>query len=155
MAAPPIIHRFIGWTVTFDDDGLSLQPWLGSSIRLTWNEVKFVCPVPTLEHGPDGWQEKKNTLLRSDFRSTLQAHGLLVLYVVVKDRRPIIERTSGWTRFWLRSRLRPMQDSEDRLKPDESLLSLELHVDRRGVPWGQLLDLVSDHARFGLVVFGM
>jgi len=155
MPDPPIVHRFVGWSVTFDDEGLSLRPWLGSSVLITWDEVKFVCPVPTLERGPDGWREKKNTLLRADFRSTLESHGLLVLYVVVKDQRPVIERASGWTRFWLRSHLRPMLDSENRFQPDESLLSLELHVARLGVPWGQLLDLVSRHARFDLVVFGM
>jgi hypothetical protein len=155
MPTTPIVHRFVGWFVTFDDEGLSLRPRLGSSVLITWDDVKFVCPVPTVERCPEGWREKKNTLLRGDFCSTLQTHGLLVLYVVVKDRRPIIGRTSGWTRFWLRSRLRPMQDRDDRFMADESLVDLELDVTRLGVPWGQLLDLVSRHARFDLVVFGM
>ncbi len=150
----PVIHGDALLRLRFDDEGLVVRPWLFSPLEIGWREVEFVCPVPTLQRGPDGWQQKPLRYLSKGFRSTLESSGRLVLYVVVRDRRPILARTAGpASRAWATHRLRPMLDASDQRKKDQSLLRLDLFVQQLGGSLNPLFDLLAAHCRFDLVAF--
>ena len=139
----------------FDEAGLFVAAWPARPLRISWDEIAFVCPVPWLERTASGWQEKRYSFAPK-FRSTLQRSGRFVLYFVVRDRRPILSRAAAdgwWTRFWAKSLLKPMLDAGDRRQEDQSLLGFELDVRRLGGSLDPLLDLVNRRSRFDLVVF--
>ncbi len=137
----------------FDEAGLVVRPWPARPLRIGWDEIAFVCPVPWLEQTASGWQEKRFSFAPPSFRSTLERSGRFVLYFVVRDRRPIVSRAEGWwTRFWAISLLNPMVDAADREQADQSLLGFELDVRRLGGSLDPLLDLLHRHSRFDVVV---
>jgi hypothetical protein len=137
----------------FDEAGLVVRPWPARPLRIGWDEIDFVCPVPWIERTASGWQEKRYPFAPK-FRSTLQRSGRFVLYFVVRDRRPILKRAEGWwTRQWATLLLAPMVDASERRQEDRSLLALELDVRRLGGSLDPLLDLLNRHSRFDLVVF--
>jgi hypothetical protein len=146
-----ILHRKFPLDLSFDDDGIGVRPWLAEPVSIAWHEVEFVCPVPTLERRPEGWRERRSAGF--EFRSTLASSGMLALYVVVRDRRPVIARATGRTRRWARVWLRPMSDARDAPRPDQSLLRLELFVKKLGGSLDSLFDLLAAKARFDLVCF--
>jgi len=138
--------------VSFDSDQLSIRLWPGGAISIPWSEVEFVCPTPTLVRSKDGWTRESHGLaIESTFKSTLETHGLLVLEVVLRDRRPVLARTTGRAGFWVRQHIRPLLDASDRPQPDQSLISFGLYRRSLSGSLDELLDLLLATSRFDLV----
>lgn len=148
-----ITQRGLSRRVVFDDEGLTIIPVLWKGFRLAWTEVEFVCVTPAMVRDVQGWREKPNDLLGPGFRSTFAASGLLVLGFVVRDRRVVLARAGGWwNRSSVAAALQPMLDAEDRPKPDQALLKIEVYRRRLDRSIDDLLDLLAKHCRFDLVV---
>jgi hypothetical protein len=150
-----ILHRTLFSRTSFGDEGVAVVPGLEEGLRLGWGEIEFVCITPTMERGEQGWQEKYNSLLPAGFASTFATRGELELCFVVRDRRPVVARAKGfWNRTRVRGALKPMVDAHDRRKPDQSLLLMRIRKSHLNHSVDDLLDLLSRHCRFDLVVFG-
>ncbi|MCY1033050.1 hypothetical protein OV207_16380 [Corallococcus sp. BB11-1] len=150
-----LTHRGLPLRVDFDEAGVVLRPLFLQPIPIAWEELEFIGLTPAMERHPDGWREKTYAVshLMKDFRSTLATAGHLWVELVVRDRRPLVQRIEGrWTRAWLTTRLHPMLDASDQRKPDQSLLGLDLYRHRLNAPLDDLLDLMARRCRFDLVV---
>jgi hypothetical protein len=151
--AGEIVQRSLWERIAFDDAGLAVVPLVSKGLRLQWPAIDFVCVTPAMIRDAQGWHEKSNSLLSPTFKSTLASSGLLQLSFVIRDRRPILARTSGfWNRSWTAAAQRPMLDAENRFDAAQSLLRLEVREERLDHPIGDLLDLLAKHCRFDLVV---
>jgi hypothetical protein len=150
----PLHHKTWLLDIDFDHQGLILWPRFTPSTRITWSEIEYVCPIPTMHKVGQEWREKPNHYLDESFRSTWQTSRLLHVCVVIRDRRPLLESSPGWwTRSWLSGMLKPMLDAEENRCPDQSLLELQLWQANLSCPVGQLMDLFTKYCRFDLVVF--
>lgn len=138
--------------VSFDSEKLSIRPWPGDAISIPWSEVEFVCPTPTMVRTEDGWQQRTYGLaIESTFKTTLETHGHLWLEIVLRDRRPLLARTTGWAGFWLRRHVSPLLDASERPQPDQSVISLDLYRRSLRGSLDELMDLLSASSRFDLV----
>lgn len=148
-----ITQRGLFQRVVFDDEGLTIVPLLWKGFRVAWTEVEFVCVTPAMVRDAQGWREKPNDLLGPDFRSTFATHGSLELSFVVRDRRVLLARADGfWNRSTVAAALEPMLDAQNRLRPDQALLRIQVTRRRLDRPIDDLLDLLAKHCRFDLVV---
>lgn len=150
-----ITHRAPRLRAVFDERGLAVVPLLSAGVRLDWEEIDFVCVTPAMERDETGrWREKRYEFLERRFETTFARYGQLELAFVVKDRRPVLARTSGWwNRSWVGTSLRPMRDARDQLRLDQSLLSVTVKARRLDDTVDALLDLLAKKCRFDLVVF--
>jgi hypothetical protein len=147
-----ISHTLGVLRVSFDSDELAIRRWPGDPVSISWSEVEFVCPTPTMVRTKDGWTQRTYGLaIESTFKTTLETHGHLWLEVVLRDRRPLLARATGWTGFWLRRHVSPLLGASDRPRPDQSVISLDLYRRRLSGSLDELLHLLSAVSRFDLV----
>jgi hypothetical protein len=148
-----IVSSGVWHHTAFGEGGIAHRPRLARGLELAWSEVEFVCVTPTLVREGERWREKPNSLLGPGFRSTLVTAGLLVLSLVVRDRRPVLERAGkGLNRLWAGSVLVPTLDAEGRFDARQGLITLDVYERRLSQSLDSLLDLLARHCRFDLVV---
>jgi hypothetical protein len=153
MSTPTVVHAKFPVYLRFDDDGIGISFWPGVPVSIAWQEVEFVCPVPWIERGPEGWRQTQYPGFER-YSTPIERSGRLALCVVVRDRRPVIERAKGRTRRWVRASLRAMLNAADELQPDQSLLELELSLKKLGGTIQPLFELLAAKSRFDRVWLG-
>ncbi len=140
--------------MTFDDDGVELVVCFAGSLRIPWREVKFVCLTPMLERTEAGWRVPRSTLPGADALRFFEKRRVMHVTLVVHDRRRVLAGERGWwSQLYWQSAVRPLLDADGRLQVDESMLHIDVFDRHLDAPRDALLDLISAHARFDLVVF--
>lgn len=147
-------EAFADWT--FSDTGIYIKPLLRKSISIEWCDIEFISTTPALEKIGNVWAEEKYLTLgesRWPPGNYIKHFGFLELKIVIKDRRHVFAKNPGWARrLWMNARFRPMLDARDAYLPDQSCLKVTVKTERLEGSWQNLIEFISGHCRFDLVV---
>ncbi|WP_338792443.1 hypothetical protein [Bernardetia sp. MNP-M8] len=131
----------------YDSRGVSIS-LLGikKKIFIEWNNVEFVCPNPYLEKNNGEWRDFEG--------KDSQELKHLELKLSVKNRYKILDKIHTLLRicFGLILNIKPLIGADDNYLSEKGVITINVKLGSLSCSKNEFLDLLSQHAKFGLIV---